>query len=307
VGIGRRRRTARTILVAAAAIALVSAAAGCTGERTEPDDIPLSPAELGWIRAYSAWTIALYNHELGPPPGRPLVTACAARLEGVGDPPTDRLRPAWERAAAACPLLAQRGSVRRAEDIVDAADDLVEPYFLDEKDLPLAGAPTRASRADVRLSAIASGAADDDQEVRCWSTDDWRRLIDEENAWTVESDDPDDLYGFQDEETDRIHMRLAQCNVLHRLGREDILTWTRADQVMAADSTATLVHEIEHLLLPDAEEDEVECAAAKKLERFGRRLGATPDETKRLAGLYATDVRKELPDDYLSSCDGAFA
>jgi hypothetical protein len=197
--------------------------------------------------------------------------------------------------------------VRRADDVVEAADDLVSPYFLDERDLPLASGPTSASRADLRLSAVASQATDTHQEVRCWSMKDWRRLVDEENAWTVESDDPEDLYGWQDGDTDRIHMRLDQCNALHRLGRENVLIWTRADQVKAADSVATLAHEIQHLLLPDAEEDEVECAAAEQLERFGRRLGATAGETERLAGLYATDVRKELPDDYLSSCDGAFA
>lgn len=309
MGIGRPRRTARAIRLAAvgvAALGLALAGASCTGDSTEADDEALTAPELRWLRAYSAWTIAVYDDELGPPPGQRLVEACTTRLEGVGPPPSERLEPTWERAAAACPLLARPGSVRRANDVVEAADDLVLPFFLDEQSLPLNGTPTETSRADLWLSAVASRASDSHQEVRCWTLEDWRRLVDEENAWMVQSDDAEELYGWQDGDTDRIHMRLRQCNVLHRLGRENVLAWKRADQVEAADSVVTLAHEIQHLLLPDAGEAEVECAAAETIGAVARRMGATAGEASRLAALYVTDIRDELPDEYLSSCDGAF-
>jgi hypothetical protein len=286
-------------------------ATACTGEsstsKPEPSTHgPLSVTELGWVRAYSDWTIDVYDDELGHPPGRKLVAECRDRLYEIGPPPTTRLRPAWARAAAVCPLLSRAGSARRAKDIVDDADDLVVPLFLDNKELRLSGAPTTRSRADLRLSALASTTAELSQEVRCWTRDDWRRVVREDNAWSVGSRDPDDLYGWQDGDTDRIHMRLDQCNFLHRLGREDVLTWSRADQVEAADSLATFVHEVQHVLLPDADEDEVECAAAEELDAFARRLGATARETARLVELYVSDGRDDLPVEYVSSCDGRF-
>ena len=301
--------TAPRSAVAAVALALVVAASGCTDESSTRDATlgePLSVTELGWVREYSDWTIDVYDDEFGPPPGRELVDACRDRLEEVGPPPTGRLEPAWERVAAACPLLSEKGSVRRAKDVVEDADDLVVPLFLDSKELVLGGSATDRSRADLRLSALASTAVERSQEVRCWTGEDWRRLVREDNAWSVSSDDPDELYGWQDSDTDRIHMRVDQCNLLHRLARENMLRWRRDDRVEAADSLATFVHEIQHALLPDADEDEVECSAAEQLGRFARRLGATGDEARQLAEMYVTDVRDDLSDEYLSSCDGAF-
>ena len=307
MGIGRDPATAVVWTAAAAvALALVVAGSGCTDESSTPDAAsgePLSVTELGWVREYSDWTIDVYDEEFDSPPGRELVDECRERLDEVGLPPTSRLEPSWERAAAVCPLLSEAGSVRRAKDVVEDADDLVVPLFIDSKELVLGGSGTDRSRADLRLSALASTAVDFSQEVRCWSDEDWRRLIREDTAWSVESEDPDELYGWQDSDTDRIHMRLDQCNLLHRLGSEDVLRWKRDDQIEAADSLATFAHEIQHVLLPDADEDQVECAAAKELRRFARRLDATGDEAGQLAQLYVTDAREELPDDYLSSCD----
>ena len=200
MGIGRDPATAVVWTAAAAvALALVVAASGCTGESSTPDAAsgdPLSVTELGWVREYSDWTIDVYDEEFDSPPGRELVEECRERLEEVGPPPTDRLEPAWEWSAAVCPLLSQAGSLRRAKDVVEDADDLVLPFFIDSKELVLGESGTDRSRADLRLSALASTAVDISQEVRCWSDEDWRRLIREDNAWSVDSEDPDELYGW---------------------------------------------------------------------------------------------------------------
>ena len=307
MGVGRDPALRRPA-VAAFALAFVVAASGCTGESSTSGAAsgePLSAAELGWVREYSDWTIDVYDEEFDSRPGRDLVEECRERLAEVGPPPADRLEPAWERSAAVCPLLSQAGSVRRAKDVVEGADDLVLPFFMDSRELPLRAEPTAASRADLRLAGIASKEADIAQEVRCWSDADWRRVVREDNAWEVESDDPDELYGWQDSDTDRIHMRLGQCNLLHRIGPEDVLSWDRDDQLEAADSLTTFVHEIQHLVLPDADEAEVECAAAAELSRFARRLGATSDEATLLARLYVTDLREELDPEYRADCDEA--
>ena len=306
MGIGRDPGTA--VAWAAAAVALVVAVSGCTGESSTPDAASgeaLSVTELGWIREYSDWTIDVYDEEFDSPPGRELVEECRERLDEVGPPPTDRLEPAWERSAAVCPLLSQAGSLRRAKDVVEDADNLVIPFFIDSRELPLRAERTAESRADLRLAGIASREAEIAQEVRCWSDPDWRRVVREDNAWQVESDDPDELYGWQDGDTDRIHMRLGQCNLLHRIGPEDVLSWDRDEQVEAADSVATFVHEIQHLVMPDADEGQVECAAAAELSQFARRLGATSVEAARLTRLYVTDVREELDDEYRTDCDDA--
>ena len=134
---------------AAVALALVVAASGCTGESSTPaaasgesstpaaaSGEPLSASELGWVREYSDWTIFVYDEEFDSLPGRALVEQCRARLDEVGPPPTDRLEAAWERSAAVCRLLSKAGSVRRAKDVVEDADDLVLPFFIDSRELP---------------------------------------------------------------------------------------------------------------------------------------------------------------------------
>ena len=310
MGIGALPRTARSrAALGAVAVVIAVVTSGCTGDSSTSDAAarePLSATELGWVREYSDWTIDVYDDEFGPSPGRALVRECRQRLAEVGPPPTERLEPAWERAGDVCTLLSASGSVRRAKDVVEDADELVLPLFIDNQELLLSAARTQQSRGDLRLSMIASDEAELAQEVRCWDEPDWRRLVREDNAWTVDSDDPDELYGWQDSDTDRIHMHLGQCNMLRRIRSEDLTQWSVDDQIEAADSLATFVHELHHVLLPDADEDEVECAAAEELERFGRRLGATESETSLLVRLYASDVREELDDEYLSSCDGAF-
>ena len=76
----------------------------------------------------------------------------------------------------------------------------------------------------------------------------------EDNAWLDENDDPADLVGWQVDDAGRIHMRLEQCNAIVQLQRTDMLELDRDEQVETADSLDTLAHEIQHFLLPDADE-----------------------------------------------------
>jgi hypothetical protein len=282
---------------------LLAFAVGCGGadEDAAPPSRaePLTAAELGWVREYSSWTIDVYDEELGPEPGPALVRECRTRLEEVGAPPSERLEPAAARAAAVCPLLGRPGSVRRALDAVDDADDLVLPLFLDSRKLVLSSGVTSGSRADVDLSAVASERAETAAEVRCWAPADWRRVVREDNAWSDVSDDPNELYGWQDDDTSRIHMRLDQCNELARLRREDLLERSHDRQVDAADSVGTLAHEIQHFLVPDGDEDDVECAALDTQASVALDLGATQDEADVLAGIYRDEIYPELPDEYV--------
>ena len=290
------------------ALVLLVAAVGCAGcsggEEPSAAPGPLTSAELGWVRAESAWAIAIYDEELGPDPGPALVRACEERLETVGEPPTDRLRPASEHAVAACPQLAARGSFRRAFDILGETDDLLDPLLLSSQAIQLVSGTTTESRADEELSTYASGPVGSPVEVRCWGANDWVRVIGERNAWNDISDASNEILGWGDDFNYRIHMQLRQCNALARLRREDALAWTRDDRVEAADSLATLAHEIQHFVLPDGEEDEVECAAAHMLARSANKLGASPEERKALVALYRTDVFPDLDSEYVQEgCD----
>jgi hypothetical protein len=282
------------------------ASAGCGGSESARSGSPLSADELTWVRAYSVWSIEVYDEELGPAPGAALVRECERRVGAIGDPPTTRLQPAADRIAAVCPLLGAAGSYRRALDVVDAADDLIRPFLLDSNELPLVSRVTSHSRADTRLSGLASEMAGTPVEVRCWSPSDWRRYVGEENAWTDDDDVPDEIYGQQDDNDSRIHMRLLQCNRLLYLDDAEVLSWSEDAQTETADSVATLAHEIQHFVQPDAEEADVECGAARTLTRIAHRLGADSEEARGLLEIYRNEIYPDLPDEYVkpTGCAG---
>jgi hypothetical protein len=287
----------RSWVLVLAVVAL--AAAGCGGSESARSPLPLSDDELTWVRAYSVWTIDMYDEELGSAPGPALVRKCRERLRALGDAPTKRLRPAAKRAGAACAFLVHEGSYRRALDVIDDADDRVLPYLRDSQDLPLTAGATSISRADLRLSALASELADTQVEVRCWSDSDWRRVVGERNAWNDYDSDVEDLYGWQDEDNSRIHIRLSQCNQLARLRGADVLEASHDEQLEAADSLDTFAHEVQHFVLPDEEEAAVQCAAVAELQRTAELLGASASEAALLARVDRTEIYPELPTEYV--------
>jgi hypothetical protein len=289
--------------------ALVVATVGCSldaDDAADPADaFPLTPAEVGWIRAYAILTIAIYDEDLGPPAGPRLVEICRERVEDLGRPPTDRLEPAAELTAEVCPLLARRGEHRRALDTIDHADDLLRPLLRDEQPLDLRAGVTERSRADIALSSVASRGAKRPVEVRCWTETDWLRIVEEENAWTASGDDADELFGWADEGADRIHMRLDQCNTISRLADDGFPAEGPEARREAADSIATLAHEIEHFLSDDDDEAEVECAALRSLVSVAGRVGLDPADARAAAELYRTEVYPDLPDEYHGDCPAA--
>jgi hypothetical protein len=289
--------------------AVVVATVGCSLDADDvadpTDPSPLTPAEIGWIRAYAILTIAIYDDDLGPPAGPRLVETCRQRVEELGPPPTDRLERAAQLTAEVCPLLARRGEHRRALDTIDDADDLLRPLLLDERPLDLREGVTHESRADTALSSVASRGAGRPVEVRCWSEDDWRRLVEEENAWTAAGDDADELFGWADESADRIYMRLEQCNTMSRLRTQGFPSEGREARREAADSIGTLAHEIQHFRSEDDDEAEVECAGVSSLETVARRVGLDPAAARAAAEVYRTEIYPDLPAEYVGDCPAA--
>lgn len=296
----RMRRWCHAVLVL-----LTLGAAGCGGETISPDagSEPLSNVELGWVRAYSRWTIDVTDEKFDLGPGAALVRECQRRLDAVGKPPTERLQDSAARAADVCPLLARPGSTRRAFEVVDDADDLIGPYLLESRLLPLRSGRTRQSRADIDFSDVASRWTTTPVEVRCWTHGEWLRMVREENAWQVATDDPENFVGFSDEETSRIDMRLDDCNLLVRLRSEDALGWGQDAQEEVADAADTLTHEIQHFLLPDADEADVICAALGTVAGVATDLGASAAEAEALARIDRTEIYPELDAEYRGGGD----
>jgi hypothetical protein len=282
-------------------VTIAVVAVGCSGGDSEQtrDVGPLTAGELAWVRDYSEWAIDVNGDEYDAP-ARATVVACEKRLERIGAPPTERLEPAAQRAVEVCPLLAERGMRRRALDVVEEADDLILPFMRDEQELALATGTTDESRADTRLSDAASDVIGDPVEVRCWTDQDWRRVVSEDNAWNDANESHLDLVGWTATDVDRIHLILEACNsiVEAEAGADDIATWSRSEKVDVADAIETLLHEIQHFVLPDASEAKVECSAIRELPEFTRRFGLTPALADELTELYRSDVYPELDDEY---------
>ena len=75
-------------------------------------------------------------------------------LDGVdtGRQPPAASRPAFERAQDVCPLLDAPGARHRAERVLGAVDDTLEPQLRSEQGLELTDDDTATSRADLTLS-----------------------------------------------------------------------------------------------------------------------------------------------------------
>jgi hypothetical protein len=178
------------------------------------------------------------------------------------------------------------------------ADEHVLPLFLDAQPLELRDGVTTRSRADGRLSAVASADLDDPVEVRCWGADDWLRVGGEDNAWTDDDARIEELAGWVDQVTDRIHLRLNACNALSRLSGRDFESWSHVQRSDAADALGTLSHEIQHFVRPDEDEAQVECAGIRAIARLGVALGLDEQAAKALEETYRSEVYPDLPTEY---------
>ena len=158
---------------------------------------------------------------------------CERRLAEVAEPPTDRIRPAFDRAKDACPLLALAGIVHRAED------------SRGRRRHPGAVAPFRAghradrrrhatSRADLTLSVQASRRVGDPVEVRCWSSPIGSGSWGSEMPGTTPPKRGRAVrLGRHRRGHDRPRHRSVQS--ARQLAEEDLLGWQRDDQIDAAD------------------------------------------------------------------------
>lgn len=290
-----------TPALAVAALVLLLGA-GCRHDGSEDaaalDTTPLTSAELGWIRAFSAWAIDVADDEDASRLGAGRVASCERDVERIGPAPTTRLELAESRIPEVCPLLEDAGTRRRALDLVEAIDDLVFRYLLEDQPLALGSGRTTESRADIELSRRGTEWLEEPVEVRCWGSEDWERVVLEDDAWNDETTDPDDLVGWSDDFSDRIHLVLDYCNGISEIDAESAGGWSRDERLDTAEHLETLLHELQHLALPDADEAKVECSAIRSLPRFAQQFGLSGEVARELAELYRSEIYPELDEEY---------
>jgi hypothetical protein len=316
---------------AVAAALLVLVAVSCSGKPAEPE--PYSEADMAWIKNLAAWderysaqpeiikpvyTRLLETHgDLGPLRDvlRPF-RECAQDLDsGVnGEPEHPQLRRAYEVLQKACAedrsfafRLVQTLNPNAAEppyEVVQTSEphflraaELIEDGLWVNRPLPVRGDQEAESRIDPRLSEAAKAMTLQEIHVRCWSTEDWPRVLKE---WTTYSDsDARDAAGFVTGATE-IHLAPSSCATLAKFLYAD---WrpTGAERVKElADAVELVSHEVEHLFETYPGEAETECHAMQSTGELARRLGASRSYASRLTRVYWTDVYPNEEAEYIS-------
>jgi hypothetical protein len=296
----------------------------------------LSDAELGWITDYATWSDRFYRQLVREAEARGEVLGdtagadryrqetvelrdCASGIDQLGDTPP-RLGPTLRAVRRMC------GSVADASTrLVDAApearmdafvrmneagsgvylevqrlDEALDELTLARGKLPRLGGSgsARTSRVEPALTAVSARVADGRAiEVRCWSADDWKRVLDEESALTLGAMTVDTIGAFAQPLTGTVHLQQEQCAPLVRL-TEGARVPDDDDLYDVAFAVGTLSHEIQHVVAPGASEAGTECAAVQHNAEVARELGVSAGEARKIADLYWEAIYPEEEDGY---------
>jgi hypothetical protein len=307
-----------------AALLLVCAGCGQDSRAEEPDAPGLRSPELEWVADYAAWVSGFLDELSDEESARLTVLgdedafrryaeeserlrSCHARLDDRLDPaPTERLQrtlaglrdvctivaPAVERLVGAVrpdertgPYLDAGQAVERAHLRWTEVDAALDALLLARGPLPRRGGAVSTSRVEPTLSRVAEHVADGRAaEVRCWSTADWRRVLEEEEAITDGELTVDTVGAFAILVTGTIHLQQDDCALLGRLAYEGRQP-RGGDRDDLAYAVTTLSHEIQHLVSP-AGEAATECAGMQHAAEVAERLGATRAYAESLAARY---------------------
>jgi hypothetical protein len=327
----------RAVWPLAAAFLLLLPSACATAE-TEAGSA-LREAEIEWVADYSAWSAdfleelgreaAARQDVLNDPAAFEEYVERSARLRGclgwleddLGDPPTARLRPtlsglgetcalvapAVERLAGATDAAARTGPYLDAGQSVDRAalhwaevDATLDTLMRARGPLPRLGGSATRSRIEPTLTGVAEQVADGRSvEVRCWSDEDWRRVLDEEEALTNGQLTVDTVGAFAVRATGTVHLQQSDCAILGRLAYDHWAPTEPADLDRVAETVSTLSHEIQHIV-NSAGEAETECAAVQHNSEVALALGATQAYARVLADRYWERLYPPDADGYAS-------
>jgi hypothetical protein len=326
--------------VAVLAVVVVAAVAGC-GDRVDDvaGGPGLSTEETAWAERYVRWRETLtdaladeesarfeafgdaarYRAAVGP------LLACRSSLdEQLGDAPTARTDGIRLRLRDACAPMERKvgaladafdgagdpvqGMVAAAEGIgsvgqeLSEVDDAIERYSLSRRVLQRAPWPERGSRLDPVLARAAASTTEGfEADVRCWSRDEWPRVIDEEEVLSGGEITLDSTGAFANPTTRQIHMQAPDCDALGRARAER--RWWPADEDDRYDlawALAVLAHEAQHIA-GVWDEAETECRGQQRLADVAVALGAPLSRARALAELSWRDQYPELDEDYVTA------
>jgi hypothetical protein len=295
------------------------------GAQGEPAASVLRQNEVDWVRSYSLWSNQLHRDInraedlreaiLGDGSKSDALGAAVRRLEGcvhrydlkVGVPPTERLREGARLALAACTDYA-RGerlqydaltgapserlidgdlAVSKADATFNDAERSLEAVFLWSKRLPRIGEATTRSRIEPLFSRVASSVANRRVEVRCWSPQDWKKILAEYRAWDPGGFEP---AGFvSDVDAGRANLDPWTCNHLVTLAYGHQRPRGDDDELDLAYAVQTLSHETQHLVAMYGTEAETECYGVQALAQVARGLGASASYARFLAKRFWDD------------------
>jgi hypothetical protein len=177
----------------------------------------LKNSELAWIGRYHQWE-----------GGR---SSCVS----VPRAPTERLRRLAARARAAC----------NAKDDSNAVNDAIWDHFFMSRSLPVSADAVTDSHVNASLGPVASRMAEQAVKVRCWSTEDWRR-INREYSTAFPAIDYF-LSGIADPYSDLIHLEGNLCRPLVRFFGTAYTPRRPLDRADLAEGLMVLAHEVEHI------------------------------------------------------------
>jgi hypothetical protein len=318
------------VVVAAAAAAVVLAGCGGSGQPSGA----LSKGELRWVRDAVEWSDAFNarlfaagrlqsgvltdpRHNRGPYLNRlQVLERCPGELaEELGDPPSARLRPGAAALRTACreiarfaqadarslrtlapdDFLASQAAIAAGLNGLREARRRIGTLLLDARPLRRGAGLSGISRIDPALTAAAVDLVARDVEVRCWSPDDWERLVDELTAYTAGELTIDNTGAFASPESARVHFQAADCDAL-----VDLAAGREVDHEDGRWALVAFTHELQHLVSEQSGEAATECAALQTAERVGVLLGIPAATSRRLLVDYLEHDYADLPDEYRS-------
>jgi hypothetical protein len=166
------------------------------------------------------------------------------------------------------------------------------------KPLPRRGGITEASRVEPAFSRASRAAAGKRVDVRCWSPEDWRKLIPKIRLYTGGRVGP--RHGaFATIASSEVNLSPNACLGLVALAHTKLRPTRGIRQLALASSVATLAHESLHAR-GIADERLAECFGMQLLARTARALGADRRYAKGLARAYWKRGYPTLPRPYRS-------
>lgn len=185
-------------------------------------------------------------------------------------------------------LVGAQGALDLGAQAMTLADHEFDQTFVWNRPLPRMGGDISQSRVEPLFSRVATPIARRPVEIRCWSSNDWTKVLEEFNAFYPGFGDPT---GFVASSAFSHSANLDPwtCDGLDLIAYKHRYPTSESGEVDAADAVQTLAHEIHHLV-SSGSEAETECYGMQDLERVARGIGAPAAYARTLALRYRRDV-----------------